>query len=401
MLTLTPGEETAIRAAMEDYMSRRREKQPLEYGSAGSTFKRPVGNYASALVISAGLRAFPSAGPRSAKKHAGFIINRGGATAADVRQLIAEVQRIVREKDRLYPRMRDQVYRMSQRRVRRQPLPIPAGCGKAAQPARHGAREQLAAFGGAEGLRPPRPLHQPSHPRCGTAVKMNAGCAPSLDRHQSAFASDKACLRPSLAIPPIFPRPPPKFTPSPENNTMPSFTTAAKDEILSNKAVRQHFPQPAVLWADGLFSREFSVPKMQMLTRERRAAQYYSQLVQSVRPMTGTVTLREEKLSTGQLAYRVTVDDMADRIDLYNHFAMLYPEGVTFELLGGDEGAGAFLGGVFLACGTLSDPETKYHLEFAVPREELLMMFVALLQDVGFSPLLTQRRGANHRLPAR
>ena len=173
---------------------------------------------------------------------------------------------------------------------------------------------------------------------------------------------------------------------------MPSFTTAAKDEILSNKAVRQHFPNQQSF---GLmvFSREFSVPKMQMLTRERRAAQYYSQLVQSVRPMTGTVTLREEKLSTGQLAYRVTVDDMADRIDLYNHFAMLYPEGVTFELLGGDEGAGAFLGGVFLACGTLSDPEVKYHLEFAIPREELLMMFVALLQDVGFSPLLTQRRG--------
>ena len=103
---------------------------------------------------------------------------------------------------------------------------------------------------------------------------------------------------------------------------MPSFTTAAKDEILSNKAVRQHFPNQQSF---GLmvFSREFSVPKMQMLTRERRAAQYYSQLVQSVRPMTGTVTLREEKLSTGQLAYRVTVDDMADRIDLYNHFAML------------------------------------------------------------------------------
>ena len=110
---------------------------------------------------------------------------------------------------------------------------------------------------------------------------------------------------------------------------MPSFTTAAKDEILSNKAVRQHFPNQQSF---GLmvFSREFSVQKMQMLNRERRAAQYYSQLVQSVKPMAGTVTLREEKLSTGQLAYRVTVDDMADRIDLYNHFAMLYPEGVTF-----------------------------------------------------------------------
>lgn len=173
---------------------------------------------------------------------------------------------------------------------------------------------------------------------------------------------------------------------------MASFTTAAKDEILSNRAVRQHF-RDQQSFGLMVFSREFSAAKMQMLTRERRAAQYYAQLVQSVRPLAGTVTLREEKLSTGQLAYRVSVDDMADRIELYNHFAMLYPEGVTFELLGGDEGAGAFVGGVFLACGTLSDPETKYHLEFAVPRPEVLMMFVELLQGVGFQPLLTQRRG--------
>ena len=173
---------------------------------------------------------------------------------------------------------------------------------------------------------------------------------------------------------------------------MASFTTAAKDEILSNRAVRQHY-RDQQSFGLMVFSREFSAAKMQMLTRERRAAQYYAQLVQSVRPLAGTVTLREEKLSTGQLAYRVSVDDMADRIELYNHFAMLYPEGVTFELLGGDEGAGAFVGGVFLACGTLSDPETKYHLEFAVPRPEVLMMFVELLQRVGFQPLLSQRRG--------
>ena len=257
---------------------------------------------------------------------------------------------------------------MSQRRVRRLPLcpslraaPATAPCTNRPTPLRDGGKNE-------RWLRP------------------------VLDRHQSALRRTRACLRPSLAIPHFSSPSPKKFTPPPENNTMPSFTTAAKDEILSNKAVRQHFPNQQSF---GLmvFSREFSVPKMQMLTRERRAAQYYSQLVQSVRPMTGTVTLREEKLSTGQLAYRVTVDDMADRIDLYNHFAMLYPEGVTFELLGGDEGAGAFVGGVFLACGTLSDPEVKYHLEFAIPREELLMMFVALLQDVGFSPLLTQRRG--------
>lgn len=98
VLTLTPGDPAAIRAAMEDYMSRRREKQPLEYGSAGSTFKRPVGNYASALVDQCGLKGLSVGGAEVSRKHAGFIINRGGATAADVRELIAEVQRIVREK---------------------------------------------------------------------------------------------------------------------------------------------------------------------------------------------------------------------------------------------------------------------------------------------------------------
>ena len=98
VLTLTSGDPAAIRAAMEDYMSRRREKQPLEYGSAGSTFKRPVGNYASALVDQCGLKGLSVGGAEVSRKHAGFIINRGGATAADVRELIAEVQRIVREK---------------------------------------------------------------------------------------------------------------------------------------------------------------------------------------------------------------------------------------------------------------------------------------------------------------
>ena len=98
VLALTPSEQPAIRAAMEDYMSRRREKQPLEYGSAGSTFKRPVGNYASALVDQCGLKGLAVGGAEVSQKHAGFIINRGGATAADVKKLIAEVQSVVREK---------------------------------------------------------------------------------------------------------------------------------------------------------------------------------------------------------------------------------------------------------------------------------------------------------------
>ena len=98
VLALVPGRESEIRAAMEDYMSRRREKQPLEYGSAGSTFKRPAGSYASALVDRCGLKGLAVGGAEVSQKHAGFIINRGGATAAEVLQLIAEVQRTVREK---------------------------------------------------------------------------------------------------------------------------------------------------------------------------------------------------------------------------------------------------------------------------------------------------------------
>ena len=98
VLALAPGRESEIRAAMEDYMNRRREKQPLEYGSAGSTFKRPAGNYASALVDQCGLKGLAVGGAEVSQKHAGFIINRGGATAAEVLQLIAEVQRTVREK---------------------------------------------------------------------------------------------------------------------------------------------------------------------------------------------------------------------------------------------------------------------------------------------------------------
>lgn len=97
-LHLTPCPAEEIRAKMEDYMRRRREKQPLEYGSAGSTFKRPVGNYASALVDQCGLKGLRVGDAQVSEKHAGFIINRGKATASEVLALIAEVQRQVKEK---------------------------------------------------------------------------------------------------------------------------------------------------------------------------------------------------------------------------------------------------------------------------------------------------------------
>ena len=86
-----------IMAEMEDYASRRREKQPLEYPSAGSTFKRPTGYFAGALIEQNGLKGFSVGGAEVSQKHAGFVINKGEATAYDVKTLINEVAKKVYE----------------------------------------------------------------------------------------------------------------------------------------------------------------------------------------------------------------------------------------------------------------------------------------------------------------
>lgn len=93
--TLTPGEPEAIKARMEDLSARRKEKQPLEYPSAGSTFKRPEGYFAAALIEQCGLKGARVGGAQVSEKHAGFVVNQGGATASDVRQLMALVQETV------------------------------------------------------------------------------------------------------------------------------------------------------------------------------------------------------------------------------------------------------------------------------------------------------------------
>lgn len=92
LMELEPGDPTAIRATMDDLNDRRRTKQPLEYPSAGSAFKRPVGYYAGALIEQANLKGYAIGGAQISEKHAGFIINRGDATAKDVLDLIHHVQ---------------------------------------------------------------------------------------------------------------------------------------------------------------------------------------------------------------------------------------------------------------------------------------------------------------------
>jgi UDP-N-acetylmuramate dehydrogenase len=93
---LAPGNQEEILAKMEDFNRRRREKQPLEYPSAGSTFKRPEGYYAGKLIMDAGMRGFQIGGARVSDKHCGFIINAGGASASDILDVMGEVQ------DRVY-----------------------------------------------------------------------------------------------------------------------------------------------------------------------------------------------------------------------------------------------------------------------------------------------------------
>ncbi|WP_026506552.1 UDP-N-acetylmuramate dehydrogenase [Butyrivibrio sp. MC2013] len=98
ILCLSMGDRELIKEDMGDYAARRRDKQPLEYPSAGSTFKRPAGNYAGKLIEEAGLKGFSVGSAAVSDKHAGFVINKGGASADDVYQVIRQVQDRVEEK---------------------------------------------------------------------------------------------------------------------------------------------------------------------------------------------------------------------------------------------------------------------------------------------------------------
>lgn len=96
-IQLEHGDTNNIKALMEDFRQRRIDKQPLEYPSAGSTFKRPEGCFAGKLIMDAGLRGYSIGGAQVAQKHCGFIINKGNATADDIIKLIQYVQNKVQE----------------------------------------------------------------------------------------------------------------------------------------------------------------------------------------------------------------------------------------------------------------------------------------------------------------
>ena len=105
---LTPRPEEEVWAKMKELIGKRRASQPLELPSAGSAFKRPVGGYAAALIDQAGLKGFRVGGAAVSEKHAGFVVNLGGATAEDVRELLKQVSDIVFDRTgiRLEPEVR-------------------------------------------------------------------------------------------------------------------------------------------------------------------------------------------------------------------------------------------------------------------------------------------------------
>ena len=95
---LDPGDKSEIKSKMDDFIHRRQTKQPLDFPSGGSTFKRPEGAYASALIDQCGLKGMRVGGAMVSKKHAGFVINYNNATCQDVLDLVEKVKRIVKDK---------------------------------------------------------------------------------------------------------------------------------------------------------------------------------------------------------------------------------------------------------------------------------------------------------------
>ncbi|MGM9614857.1 MAG: UDP-N-acetylmuramate dehydrogenase [Oscillospiraceae bacterium] len=106
--TLSPGDPAAIMARMQELADKRRASQPLDMPSAGSTFKRPAGGFAAALIDEAGLKGVAMGGAQVSAKHAGFVVNTGGATCADVLRLMEHIQNTVLERTgiRLEPEVR-------------------------------------------------------------------------------------------------------------------------------------------------------------------------------------------------------------------------------------------------------------------------------------------------------
>jgi hypothetical protein len=144
-------------------------------------------------------------------------------------------------------------------------------------------------------------------------------------------------------------------------------------------------------WGIFCCAQQFSRESIRLTTMEQHVARYAVSLIPRLIPLEGFLTIRESKTG-GLKSYQVNVDTPADRGQLIDYFAEQFPQ-TTFDRLGGEEGVSAFLCGAFLACGSFTDPNRSYHLEFAPPRREAADLLLPMLQEVGFQPKVTERRG--------
>lgn len=140
------------------------------------------------------------------------------------------------------------------------------------------------------------------------------------------------------------------------------------------------------------YCQQFCYEHIILSTKDKEAARFFADLVPKIVQLQGSVTTTETKIGKG-ITYTVTVDEVKDRVNLLNFYAMLYPEGVTFDLLGGEQGTSAFLAGAFIACGSMSDLEKTYHFEFNISNIDNLQSITSILSDIGFVPRTVQRRG--------
>ena len=176
----------------------------------------------------------------------------------------------------------------------------------------------------------------------------------------------------------------------PNNNKKDTYTVQLKRDILQNKTFRSEYKNQ-LLCGLVYYIQRYEPSEIRLTTREKQVARFFSDIIHDVINLQGTVTI--SKTLEPMLTYNVTLDDMIDRINLLNYFSMLYPEGVTFDLLGGEGGTAAFLAGVFLSCGSFSDPEKSYSLEFAPSNGEKFDQLYDMLNEVGFFPHINERRG--------
>ena len=171
-----------------------------------------------------------------------------------------------------------------------------------------------------------------------------------------------------------------------------SFTTDVKNEILRDKKRRVRM-RLQIGWGLLSCAQEYSRDSIRLTTMEEHVARYCVSLIPRFIPLEGSLTFRESKTG-GLKSYQVSLDDPGDRARLVDFFEERFPQ-TTFDLLGGEAGLAAYLCGVFLACGSFTDPNRSYHLEFSLPRQDCAGTVLSMLRDVGFQPKVTERR----RLP--